>query len=89
LTKYVYPILEFTSAETVALIMTRPETLELVPSDCVALELSKWNTGIGWYEADRLLTEDEVKAAGQLIIGRIGPDKLRWHTYAPKEIGFG
>lgn len=89
LSEYVGALLEFTSAETVALIQTRPQTLESVPSDCVALELSKWTTGIGWYQAGRLLTEDEVNAAWQHIIVQIGSDKVRWHTYAPETIGFG
>jgi hypothetical protein len=89
LSDYVGAALEFTSAETLALIMTRPETLESVPSDCIAVELSKWNTGIGWYDEGRLLREDEVEVAWQHIIDQIGSDRVRWHTYAPEVVGFG
>lgn len=52
--------LVLTSAETLPWVMTRPETLKLVPSDCVALELGKWSTEIGWGEPGRLLESDEV-----------------------------
>jgi hypothetical protein len=69
--------------------MARPETLELVPESCVALQLSKWNTGIGWFGPGRILEENEVEIAWQNIIDQIGQNKARWHTYDPALPGFG
>jgi len=89
LSEYVGEPLTFTSAETLALVMTRPETLHLVPPGFVAVELSKWNTGIGWYEPDRLLDEDEVEIAWQRIIDQLGGEIARWHTCNPELPGFG
>lgn len=89
LSDYVGESLVFTSAGTLALVMTRPETLELVPAGFVALELSKWSTGIGWYESGRVLEEGEVEGAWQRIIDQIGVGKARWHTFDPEMPGFG
>lgn len=89
LSDYVGETLVFISAETLALVMTRPETLETVPPDCVAVQVSKWNTGIGWFEAGRILDEEEVETAWNRIMEHIGSDKARWHTYAPEITGYG
>lgn len=89
LSEYVGEPLSYTSAETLALVMTRPETLVLVPPGFVAIELSKWNTGIGWYEPNRILTSEEVENAWQQILDQLGTDKARWHTYSPELPGFG
>ncbi|WP_207597732.1 hypothetical protein [Arthrobacter sp. D5-1] len=51
--------------------------------------MSKWNTGIGWYETGRILTADEVENAWQRILDQLGTDKARWHTYSPELPGFG
>lgn len=77
------------SAETLPFVTTRPETLDLVPPGYVAIELSKWNTGIGWYEPGRILTADEVENAWRRILDQLGTDKARWHTYSPELPGFG
>ncbi|MFK0004974.1 hypothetical protein [Paenarthrobacter sp. NPDC090522] len=89
LSEYVGEPLTYTSAETLALVKTRPETLDLVPPGFVAIEVSKWNTGIGWFEPNRILTSDEVENAWQQIVDLIGTDKARWHTYSPDLPGFG
>jgi hypothetical protein len=89
LSDYVGAELVLTSAETLPWVMTRPETLKLAPSDCVALELGKWSTGIGWGEPGRLLESDEVETAWRHILSQIGEDKARWHTYSPALPGFG
>lgn len=89
LSNYVGAELALTSAETLPWVMTRPETLKLVPADCVALELGKWSTGIGWGEQGRLLEHEEVEAAWGHILSQIGEDKARWHTYSPALPGFG
>lgn len=89
LSDYVGAELALTSAETLPWVMTRPETLEFVPADCIALELGKWSTGIGWCEPGRLLDSDQVEAAWRHILSQIGSDKARWQTYSPALPGFG
>ena len=89
LSKYVGEPLTYVAAETLALVMTRPETLESVPPGFVAIELSKWNTGVGWYEPNRILAPKEVETAWQRILDHLGEDKARWHTYSPALPGFG
>lgn len=89
LSEYVGAQLERTRAETMAYIQTRPYSLEFTPADCTAVELSKWVTGIGWYEPGRLMSEAELETAWWHIISQVGPDRIRWHNYDPRLIGFG